>query len=104
MDEPPPPVVCTGRALDERGRATGDPCGKTYRGRNKVVDFGPDPRYDGWGIRRPTSAEQDQEARGRGWRLGPTQPDGSRHAMCPACAKPNPETAALCRDLDRSNR
>lgn len=103
MDEPPPPVVCTGRALDERGRATGETCGKTYRARNRIVSDGPDPRYDAWGVRPPTPAEQDQEARSKGWRIGPTQPDGTRHAMCRSCARPDPTTAALCRDLEKGH-
>lgn len=102
MDRPSP-VVCTGRALDGRGRATGDQCGRTFIARPRTVVAGDgDPRYDGWGIRPPTVAEQEAEARAAGWRLGPTHADGSRHAMCPRCAKPDPTTVALCNELNRS--
>jgi hypothetical protein len=92
MDRPPP-VRCTGRALDGRGRATGQPCGRSFKAR---------PRRDGDGIRPATTVEQDSDARAAGWRVAPTTADGTRHAMCPTCAKPNPTTTALCADLTRS--
>lgn len=100
MDRPPP-VVCTGRALDGHGRATGDQCGQTFTARPRR-DTKTDPVSDEWCVRPPTAAEQDADARAAGWRIGPTQPDGTRHAMCPRCAKPDPATAALCADLNRS--
>lgn len=104
MDRPPP-VRCTGRALDKDGRPDGDECGRTFTGKPRnVVAGGGDPRFDAWGTRPPTAAEQDAEARGHGWRLGPVQPDGGRHAMCPRCAKPDATTAAICRELDRSTK
>lgn len=101
MDRPPP-VQCTGRALDGRGRAAGEPCGRTFTARPKVIVAGDDPRVDGWGARPATAAEQDADARAAGWRIAPPAADGTRHAMCPRCAKPNPNTVALCADLNRS--
>ncbi|MFG1659043.1 hypothetical protein ACGFIY_21175 [Micromonospora chersina] len=92
MDRPPP-VRCTGRALDGRGRATGDQCGRSFKAR---------PRHDGEGVRPPTAAEQDADARAAGWRIAPPAADGTRHAMCPRCSRPDPTTAALCQDLNRS--
>lgn len=58
-------------------------CGKTYtgRGRHSIVD----------------------QARAAGWRIG-ALPDGTPDAMCPACARPDPVTVGLCRDLERSVR
>jgi hypothetical protein len=41
------------------------------------------------------------QARAAGWRIGRLV-DGTPDAMCPACAKPDPATVALCRDLERS--
>jgi hypothetical protein len=43
------------------------------------------------------------QARAAGWRIG-RLPDGTPDAMCPACARPDPATVALCRDLKQSVR
>ncbi|MBM0235922.1 hypothetical protein JNW88_00270 [Micromonospora sp. ATA32] len=95
---------CTGRALDGRGRAAGEQCGRTFTAKPRTVIAGDgDPRFDVWGVRPPTPTEQDTDARAAGWRIGPTNADGTRHAMCPRCSRPDPTTAALCRDLDRSH-
>jgi len=74
-------VVCNGRALDADGIPVGDPCGNTYTG----------PRV-----------EVDARARAAGWKLGPVRPDGTRDVMCRGCGRPDPVTAALCRDIERS--
>lgn len=37
-------------------------------------------------------------------RHGDRLSDGTPDAMCPACAKPDPVTVGLCRDLERSVR
>jgi len=106
INHQPPPLVCTGRALDTHGRAAGTPCGNTYTARHRTYTIPGgtgDPRHDGWGIRPPTPAEQDTEARIKGWRLGPAT-DTPRHVMCPACARPDRATTAILRDLERSIR
>ena len=46
-------------------------------------------------------ASYDQ-ARTRGWRIW--WRDGQLDPHCPACAKPDPVTVGLCRDLERSVR
>ena len=42
----------------------------------------------------------EDEARVKGWKIG--YRNGLRDPLCPQCAKPDPTTAALCRDLERS--
>lgn len=78
-----PAIVCNGRALDANQQPVGEPCGRT-----------PDPP-------RPPTLNPVTAARAGGWRIGPPRPDGSRDAMCPRCAKPDPELAKLLRELTR---
>jgi predicted RNA-binding Zn-ribbon protein involved in translation (DUF1610 family) len=92
-------IACSGRAVDELNRPTGEPCGKTYA-RRQVTVGGPDPRYDGWGLAPMPDAQYLARARTAGWKV---HVDGGRvDAMCPACGKPSKETAALLRELGKS--
>lgn len=83
-------LVCRG-LIDQQSEQR---CGAVY----PVSD--PAALPAGWP--RPTQADIETAARVRGWRIGPTLPDGTKDAMCPACAKPDPITAAHIRDIERS--
>lgn len=71
-----PPVVCTGRAVDEDNQPAGEPCGKAG-GMSSL-----------------------ETLRAVGWKIGPPGPDGARPAMCPRCGR-DPELARLCATLTR---
>ena len=75
-------IICQGRNLVD-GKSVGDVCGATIR---------VGPRINGSLL---------DAARAQGWRIG-HRADGTPDAMCARCAKPDPTTAALCRDLERS--
>jgi hypothetical protein len=67
-----------GRALVD-GRSVGNICGRVLRHRESdppLLDY----------------------ARAAGWRVG-HRADGTPDAICPRCARPDPITAAICRDL-----
>lgn len=74
-------IRCTGRALDDQGQPVGDPCGRQF-----VM-----PAAD----LRPIVVA----ARNARWSIGP-----NGEATCPACRRPDPTLAALCRELARSVR
>lgn len=93
-------ITCTARAVDSRGKQSGDPCGKTYA-RHKTTVGGPDPRYDGWGVVPLTDADYIARARVAGWAVH-ILPDGRVDVLCPTCRKPTKETVALLRDLRQS--
>lgn len=44
----------------------------------------------------------EDRARVKGWKIGTYK--GFRDPLCPQCAKPDPVTAKLCRDLSQSTR
>ena len=69
------------------------------------------PRRDwvcrGWvqelvGICGRTLRATEDEARVKRWKIGTR--NGVRDPLCPQCGRPDPETAALLRDLERSVR
>jgi len=84
-------LVCNGHTVDaDFGLAVGEPCGRRLEARTR------------WGgYAGETVAELEARARAGGWKLGPVRPDGTRDVMCPACGRPDPATARLCRELDR---
>ncbi len=73
-------IVCQGRVLVD-GESVGEVCGVTIRATR-------------WGNLFDT-------ARVAGWKIG-HRADGIPDAMCPRCARPDPATVALCRDLERT--
>lgn len=68
-------IICQGLISDTQR------CGRTFTG------TGTAPLVD--------------RARAAGWRIGQRR-DGTPDAMCPTCARPDPATVALCRDLEQS--
>jgi hypothetical protein len=94
-------IVCAGRALDDTGKAVGKPCG--------AKAFDSCMCCQGWCSCVKTAdrhahliehlATMIQWARAAGWRIGPLRDDQPRDAMCPRCARPDPVTVQLCRDL-----
>ncbi len=73
-------LACQGRAL-AGGESVGPVCGRTFTG-------------------RPAWGPLLDQARACGWRVG-YRADGTPDAMCPQCARHDPETVALCRELAR---
>jgi len=73
-------LICRGIVNEHTGRR----CGETYDERGVDGNVLDAARAAGWKIHR--------------W------PNGLLDAMWPACAKPDPTTAALCRDLERSTQ
>lgn len=69
-------IVCTGRELDTDAQPVGEPHGKI--GHGDVVSL-----------------------RAAGWHIGPPDADGVRPAMCPRCAKPDPELVRICASLGK---
>lgn len=67
-----PPIVCR------------SDCGRTYRGHGADV----------------TAAQQEQQARAAGWRLGRLG-DGTPDARCPTCSRPDPALLRLAEELTR---
>lgn len=83
-------LVCTGRAHNDQGQPTSEPCGRSL------------PRLRGVWLHDEGDADYEARARARGWKLGPTRADGGRDVMCPTCGRPDPATAATIRDIERS--
>lgn len=63
------PIVCSGRPVDADNRPVGDPCNRQHPGPAEV-------------------------ARAAGWRIGP-----AGDAMCPRCARPDPNLTRILREL-----
>ena len=78
------PIVCNGRAVDAENRPVGQPCARTA------------PQH-----RIPGVTDYLEELRAAGWRVGPIRADGGRDAMCPPCARPDPELTRTLRELRR---
>ena len=71
-------IVCTGRPVDA---ATSQPVGEPHG-----------------------EAAQHNNLEGlrvAGWRIGPPDAAGVRPAMCPRCAKPDPDLVKLCAGLTK---
>lgn len=91
--------------LTPDGRPICGTCGATPKVRRT-----PDPagdRNDVWGMREYTAAEYEQRARAAGWHMSRGVTHGGRaydDALCPGCARPDPETVRLCRELERGLR
>lgn len=86
----PDRIVCAGRALDDQGRAEGEPCGRRWHKQCRAC-LGGDTEAHGRGL--------VQMARACGWKLGPRRDDGSHDAICPSCARPNPDLVKMCQQL-----
>ena len=72
-------LTCTGRPVDDTGRAHGQPCGRRLRAR---------------------AGQLAQVARAAGWAV--TGADGPRWTgTCPRCRRPAPEVAALAQEVRR---
>lgn len=68
-------LVCGGRAVDDRLRPHGQPCGRVYRGQ------GP--------------ADVHEQARAAGWSVALMA--GAVHVTCDRCRRPDPAVTALLR-------
>ena len=86
-------IICSGRELDDDGKATGPVCNRRYHNRcdscdgDWCIDVGI-PRHL---LVEMHAVQLEQRARAAGWRLSPARDDGSHDAMCPRCARPDPE-------------
>jgi hypothetical protein len=93
--------------LTPDGRPICGTCGATPKARRTMQPADADPRYDAWGWRELTAAEYEQHARAGGWHMSHGQTHGGQaydDALCPKCARPDPVTVRLCRELERELR
>lgn len=98
MTEPTFTLICSGRAVDDRGVPVGDVCGKVFPRREIGAIWAYPPSVDGvvpyvaWMPAEPVSDDAYVNgARSAGWAVGP-----NREACCPRCRKPS---AGVLRDV-----
>jgi hypothetical protein len=92
-------IRCAGRQLDVDGKPTGKPCGKAAHDGCMLCDPWHPDAAEREALREGHAVRILAIARAEGWRVGPARADGTHDAMCPRCARPDPELVRLCGEL-----